>query len=101
MTRKSFMVLFVGLFIGVVSGSVYAEGPGHDDDYLLTNSPMSSGSASTVDSDMWSASGPVETGAVPSGVGKGDPSNERIPADSTFYDSFNPDLRPIDIGGGG
>ena len=99
MTRKIFLVLVAGLFIGLLPGAVFADGPSHDD-YVSPYSSMSSGSSSTVEADMWSSSGPVETGAVPS-LGGGDPNNDRIPPESTHFDSFNPDRRVIDLGGGG
>ena len=47
MTRKIFMVLVAGLFIGMLPGAVFADGPSHDD-YVSPYDRMSSGSSSTV-----------------------------------------------------
>jgi hypothetical protein len=57
---------------------------------------ISAQSPNTVDADMWPASGPVETGAVP-----GDPTNDRYSPSDTHFNPFHPDVRQIDEGGGG
>ncbi len=96
MTRKIFMVLVLGIIIGAVPGMVLAEGPGYSGDHDSISSRMSSGSASSVDADVWPSSGPVETGAVP-----GDPNNDKLSPNDTHFNPQHPDLRIIDLGGGG
>jgi hypothetical protein len=82
MRNKIFMVLVLGLFIGAIPGVALA-GPGYSGD-----------SNDAVDSEMWSVSGPIETGAVP---------EERIEhsLSDTHFNPFYPELRQIDGGGGG
>ncbi|MBE0556179.1 MAG: hypothetical protein IH628_03015 [Proteobacteria bacterium] len=96
MTRKIYMVLFVGLFVGAISGAVYADGPEYVENWGMSSSGMSGDSALTSNSDHDAVSGPVETGAVP-----GEPGSDRISPDSTHFNPFYPELRQIDQGGGG
>ena len=96
MKRKIFMVLFVGLFIGAVSGAVYADGPEYTSDWGMSSSGMSDQSVLAGNSDDYAVSGPVETGAIP-----GDPSNDRLSPNDTHFNPFYPELRQIDQGGGG
>ncbi|MBE0604081.1 MAG: hypothetical protein IH611_10730 [Deltaproteobacteria bacterium] len=96
MTRKIFMVLFVGLFIGAVSGAVYADGPEYTADWGMSSSGMSGDSMHAGNSDDYAVSGPVETGAVP-----GDPADDRYSPNDTHFNPFYPERRLIDEGGGG
>ncbi len=115
MTRKIFMVLVLGIIIGMAPVAVLAN-PGTLADLGFGSSGMSSSdkgssdisssdsvsaqksaeSVDTVDADMWPASGPVETGAVP-----GDPNNDKLSPLDTHFNPQHPDLRTIDLGGGG
>ncbi|MBP2683102.1 MAG: hypothetical protein H6Q79_1141 [Deltaproteobacteria bacterium] len=95
MTRKIFMVLVVGLFIGAVPGIALADSYGMEE-YDLSSARLSAESASTVDADVWPVSGPVETGAVPSIS-----DSDKISPNDTHFNPFHPELRTIDGGGGG
>ncbi len=74
MTRSIFMVLVLGVVIGMAPVAVFANpgtladlgfgGPGMDG-YDSSPAQRAAESPGMVDADIWPVSGPVETGAVP------------------------------------
>ncbi len=96
MRKNIFIAMIAGLCLGLVPATVFAGGPGYSGDVQSIPSGMSSGSVNLVEADMWPASGPVETGAVPGILG-----SDRISPNDTHFNPFHPELRTIDGGGGG
>jgi len=82
MRNKIFAVMVLGLFVGASAGTALAD-PGYSGD-----------ANAAADSEMWSVSGPIETGAVPEE--RSEPS-----LSDTHFNPFYPELRQIDAGGGG
>lgn len=105
MRRNIFILLVAGLCLGLVPAAAFAEGPEGPEYYDSLNSissGVSGGISNMTEADLWPASGPVETGAVPSdGSIIKDPSSLPVDPSSTHFDSFNPDRRLMEVGGGG
>ncbi len=96
MRKSIFIAMIAGICLGLAPAAVLADEPGYFKFDAFGSSDMPSGSMSGVDADRWPASGPVETGAVP-----GDLGSDRISPNDTHYNPFYPELRSIDLGGGG
>jgi hypothetical protein len=96
MRKNIFIAMIAGLCLGLVPATVFAGGPGYSGDVHSIPSGMSSDSVNLTEADNWPVSGPVETGAVP-----GSMESDRISKDSTHFNPFYPELRVIDLGGGG